>query len=317
MVKPAPGIEKLTPRDSAAWHALRGRDVTASVAGALFGLHPYVTRYGLWARKTGRMPASDMDSENEAMRRGRLLEPVAVALLRERHPDWRITHTGERNVYYRDPAARIGATPDVVATAPGRGRGVVQIKSVEAGVYAREWAPGGAEPEAPEWIMLQASIEAHLIGARWAVVAPLVVSHTLELPLIEVPLMPEVIDAVKAAVAEFWRMVDAGEQPDPDFDRDGPTIDALYAQGDDDYATDLTGDPDIPALIDRRADAARRKREAEAEIAEIDARVKAAMGEATSAHIGGGRRIAWRNRAKPGHYVPPSNFRVLTYPRSG
>src|SRR4029079_19449389 len=114
-------IDPLNERDR--WLELRKRDVTASVAGALFGVHDFVTPYQLWALKSGLI--EDNIVETAAMRRGRLLEPVAIRLLREERPTWRVEPC---STYFRDPHARIGATPDALAIDPERtGFGIVQI----------------------------------------------------------------------------------------------------------------------------------------------------------------------------------------------
>ena len=113
--------------DRTAWLKMRERDVTASVAGALFGdgVHDFTTRYGLWALKSGRLRQDP--GETDAMRRGRLLEPVAVQLMRELRPAWTIEPCA---TYFRDAGERIGATPDAFAVDPDRaGFGVLQIKS--------------------------------------------------------------------------------------------------------------------------------------------------------------------------------------------
>lgn len=305
-------IEVLSPRDRRAWLALRGHDVTASTVGALFGEHEFLTAYELWARKTGLIKVSS--EETPPMMRGRLLEPVAVQLLRETQPDWKIEHNAADNTYYRDPEARLGGTPDVIVEAPHRGRGVVQIKSVEASTYRRKWLVEG-EPEVPVWIALQATVEAYLTGAQWAAVAPLVIGHGLEMPLIEVPLMPGVIDAIKARVSDFWTMVAEGREPDPDYGRDGALIDQLYAIGDEAEEVDLSHDNRIPMLIVEREEAIEARKAAEARLAEIDTEVKAKMGHATVAHVGDGRRITWETRRRAGFTSPPTTYRFLKFPK--
>ena len=114
-------IERITPKDRAAWLRARGQDITASVVGALFGVHDFVTPMELWAVKTKRIQYSS--EETAPMRRGRLLEQVAVQMLREDYPDWDLEHNAAENVYYRDAARRLGATPDVIVQCPRRGRG--------------------------------------------------------------------------------------------------------------------------------------------------------------------------------------------------
>jgi hypothetical protein len=221
-------VERIVPANRAAWLAARVRDVTASQIGALFGEHEYVTPFSLWGLKTGRIPR-EQEEETPAMQRGRLLEPVAVQMLRERFPGWKIEHNAAENVYFRDPEARMGATPDVIAMAKDRGgKGVVQIKSVEASIFKRKWLDDEGNVEPPLWIALQATLEAHLVGARWAAVAPLVVGHGLDMPLIDIPLVDGVVGAMKAKVAEFWLMIEEGREPTPDFARDADAIEAIY-----------------------------------------------------------------------------------------
>lgn len=294
--------------------AIRGQDVTASQIGALFGEHEYTTAYELWAVKTGRVARSS--DETDAIRRGRHLEIVAVNLLREDHPDWKIEHNAAGNVYYRDPAARLGATPDVIVVAPGRGKGVIQVKSVEAGIFRRKWMDADGNVEPPFWIALQATLEAHLTGSAWAAVAPLVVGHGLEMPLIEIPLdhVDGVIDAMKAKAAEFWTMVAEGREPIPDYTRDAATIAAIYGSGDPEHEVDLTSDNRIPELIDARRLLASDLAVSKAAIEAIDAEVKAKLGTAHVAHIGRGRKITWKPEKREGFFVQPTTVRALRYP---
>lgn len=307
-------IERITPRDEAAWHRLRGKDVTASVIGALFGAHPYMTELELWGLKTGRLQRDD--GETEATRRGRLLEPVAVQILREDHPGWKISHNAAENVYYRDPDARIGATPDVLVEHPERGPGIIQIKSVEAGAFRRNWHDEDGEVEAPLWIALQATTEANLTKARWAAVAPMVIGFGIEMPLIDIPLIDGVWPAINDKVAAFWRMVEEGREPEIDYSRDGATIDRLYEIGNPADEVDLTDDERIPTLIERRAQLREAMAAAKSGIAEIDAEIKAKMGEAQVAHIGRGKRITWATRKRAATTTPATTFRALNFPKT-
>ncbi len=304
-------IERITPKDRAAWLALRNRDVTASVIGALFDAHEFLSPFELWARKTGRLAVSS--EETPAMQRGRLLEPVAVQLLRETYPAWKIEHNAQANIYFRDAAARLGGTPDAIVEHPERGRGVIQIKSVEASVFRRKWLVDG-NPEPPLWIALQAAVEAYLTGSRWAAVAPLVIGHGLEMPLVEIEIAPGLIDAIKGKVSEFWSLVESGLELPPDFARDAEVIDAMHGTGNGRAEVDLSTSNRIRELIATREAARLAAKNAEAQVEEIDAEVKWMMGEAEIAHIGQGQRITWKQQKRAGFYVAPKSFRVLRYP---
>lgn len=310
------GVEVIHPKDRQAWLRARQQDVTASTVGALWGVHEFLTTYELWASKTGRLPRQDQESD--AMRRGRLLEPVAVQILREEHPDWQIDYSTAEQTYYRDPALRLGATPDVQVVCPRRGKGIVQIKSVEAGIFRRKWQDEDGTSEAPLWIALQAILEAHLTGAEWAAVMPLVIGFGIEAPLVDVPLehMPAIIDQMAAKSAQFWEMVAEDREPVIDYARDADLIDRLYSVGDAREEVDLTGDDDLPLRLGHIAALRHRVRGDEKLIQAEEARIKAAMGTAEVAHIPGGRTITWKTLRRRNPDGSASVYRVLRLPRT-
>jgi hypothetical protein len=196
-------------------------DVTASIAGALLGVHPYATPNATYFLKAGII-ATDPE-ETPPMRRGRLLEPVAVRLLREEKPDWKIEVP---RAYYRDPELRLGATPDVFATNEA-GFGVIQIKSVEPSRFRRTWFAGDAI-EPPTYSIVQANIEAFMTGASWAAVAALVVGFGIDLHIVPIPIHAGIIDRIKAEVAVFWRRVERREPYPFDYAHDGDLIARLF-----------------------------------------------------------------------------------------
>jgi predicted phage-related endonuclease len=236
-------IERIAISDREQWLKLRQQDVTASAAGALLGVHEFVTPFGLWALKSGQVVEDP--EETGAMKRGRLLEPVAVELLKEQHPDWMVQHGG---FYLRDPEARLGATPDLFVDCPVRGRGIVQIKSVEGSIFRKKWKQDG-EATPPLWIAVQGILEAYLAGAKWASVAALVVGFGIDLHVVDVPIHPGVIDNLKAKTAEFWKLVETNTPPPVDFAKDGETLAKLYAETNGEVL-DLTTDNHLPALCE-------------------------------------------------------------------
>lgn len=232
--------------DREAWLAMRGADVTASVVGALFREHDFMTAFRLYQLKRGIV--ADDPEESAPMQRGRLLEPVAVQLLREMRPEWTVDHnTGPGSYYFRDPAARMGATPDILVLDPDRGLGVVQTKSVEPSIFRRKWKVDDWRAEPPLWIALQALVEMELTGARWAAVAPLVVSFGVDMPIIDIPATPGLMAKVREKIAEFWQMVDDGVEPTPEYGKDAAVIAALYGE-DDGGTVDLSGWNEGPEL---------------------------------------------------------------------
>jgi hypothetical protein len=312
-------IERIPVSSREHWLALRQHDITASVVGALFGVHDYQTPYGLYALKTG-LSAEDPE-ESDAMKRGRLLEPVAVQLLREQRPDWEIIHnTGEGGVYLRDPSANLGATVDVFVKCPVRGDGVVQIKSVEAGTFRRKWIdPDTRQVTPPLWIVLQTLTEAHLAGASWGAVAPLVVSYGIEMPVIDVPIHGDMIKKIRSQTRAFWSMIEEDREPDLDFEKDGALIARLYAQ-DDGSTVDLSGNRIVQILAERErlkqiesaGSAAEKARKV------IDTEIINMLGNSAVGTLPDGTEVSAKTTKRNGFEVKPTSFRtVRVKPGSG
>jgi YqaJ-like viral recombinase domain len=289
------------------WLTCRSQDVTASIAGALLGVHPYSTAYGLYLLKKGLI-AEDPE-ETGPMRRGRLLEPVAVQMLREDRPDW-IIHNHPIGYYYRDSVSRIGATPDVLATDEHGKLGIVQIKSVEPSIFRRDWKSEDGTIEPPLWIVVQGIIEAHLTGAEWAAVAPMVVGFGLEMPIIPIPIHAGILERIKFEVAAFWQRIEEGRNYDPDYGRDGSLIAKLYPQ-DNGAEIDLSSCNETPMFVDQLEAARAAKKAAETDEKSAKAALASKMGEASIALLSDGRRISHKTQSRAGYFVSESSFRVL------
>jgi hypothetical protein len=154
--------------------------------------------------------------------------------------------------YYRDPEARLGATPDCFAVDPERGRGVIQIKNPEPSAFKKGWKNDIGELEPPMYATIQAIVEAHLTKAKWAAVAALVVGYGIDLYIIDVPLHEGIIERVRAETAHFWRCVEFGKPPEPDFARDAETISMLYREASPGSELDLRQDNEIGDLLAER-----------------------------------------------------------------
>lgn len=293
------------------WHRLRGFDITASQIGGLFGVHEYATPFSIYHQKIGNLPPQP---DTPAMRRGRILEPAAVAWIREDHPKWGITYDESAKRYFRDPARRLGGTPDLIVDCPDRGLGNIQIKTLSSYDFATKWRdPETDETDPPLWISLQSLLEGHLIGADWCAAAALTIGSrgAIDVQIVDVDPVPGIIDAMAAASLDMWARIDRRDEPQPDFNADANLISQIYADGDDASEIDLTSDDDISGLIDARKDAQDRRRAADSDLKSIDAQIKHLMGDATVAHIGGGRRVTWKSQRRAAQWQAATESRVL------
>jgi hypothetical protein len=293
----------LTPIESdAQWHVLRGQVVGASEAAALVGVHEYLTYYGLWARKSKKLPA---EADNAAMERGRRLEAVAVDVIRDRFPELNVTVPRD---HYADHEFGLGATPDLLAH-DGRGNGLIQIKSVAPAIFRHNWRGDSDAVTPPIWIVIQALIEAYLVDAKWAAVAALVIDHEIDLHLIEVPLHAGIVEQIKGESLKFWEAVIAGREPDPDYKRDGELIRSVLKQ-DDGSEIDLSFDNELPATLAMRDAAIAEAKRCEEEVKTINAQLLHRLGSASIGRFNGGYISA--KTVKRGPYeVKATSYRQL------
>lgn len=300
-------IERIPITDRASWLRLRMQDLTASDIAAVAGVDPRRTPLKVFAEKTGMIPPAD---DSDILRRGRWLEAAVAEALRDERPTWDIRRAG---VYLRDPAIRMGATPDAVAIDPERpGLGAVQFKVVARPVFEREWEEG----RAPLKFQVQTLSEAMLIEADWAVVAALVVdTYSAELVVDEVPRHPAAEERIRETVRRFWSDVDAGRQPAPVYAADGEVIATLLAE-DDGTEIDLTADNLLPALLDERAELSETKKAADRRLSEIKTELLFKLGAAAAARVADGRRITAKTVRRAAYAVEATSYRDVRVQRA-
>lgn len=306
------GVERFPIIDRTSWLRWRKQDVTASVAAAVFGegVHPYMSSYNLWALKSGMI--EEEAEETPAMRRGRLLEPVALDMLREERPTWDVKAGRE---YYRDPASRIGATPDSLVRRPEvEGIGTVQIKTVGRFAFEKGWHGDLGDVEIPLWVAIQAHTEAMLTGATWASVAAMVLGDGgIDLHILDVPIKPKLMTRLRDLVADFWRRVAENDPYAPDYGRDAALIARIYS-ADDGGEVDLSGNNRMTDLIATRRvlkDAEGAGSAAEKERKLIDAEIIHILGNASRGILADGTIVEAKTVRRKAYAVEASQYRAV------
>lgn len=87
------------PNSQEEWLKARENGIGASEVAAVIGLSPWDTPFSLWLLKTGQIPPVE---ETQAMKMGKLLEPV-IAQLWEEATGWRIVKASAKDIIYQDP----------------------------------------------------------------------------------------------------------------------------------------------------------------------------------------------------------------------
>lgn len=291
------------------WLQLRKANVTASVVGALFGVHPFTTAAELYAEKSG---VEFEQKTNVRMRRGNRLERAVAEEVAEKRPDWKISPAG---VYLRDPDLRLGATPDFIIEGDPRGVGILQTKVTTRKAFRDGWQKRGDrnvdEIVPPFWIGLQTLTEMMLWGASWGAAAVYIDDpwdDTCE--ICEVARHDGAEQRIRDAVEKFWSDLEFGIEPALDYARDGDLIASLYPAAVPLKSIDLTGDNMLPVILAERAKLKGDVKVAQERLIEIDNEIRAKMGDAEIATIDG-FVVTYKNQHRKGYEVKPTSFRKL------
>lgn len=288
----------------------RQQDVTASVVPALFGLHPYVTPLKLYLMHSG-IEFPDQ-SDNPVLRRGRLLEGAVGLAVAEQRPDWTVS---KNEFYFHDPDLRLGATPDFFLEGDPRGLGVLQTKTVAPAIFDREWEGGRT---VPFWIVLQTLTECLLTDAAFGVVAAMRVdAFDLYVAILDIPRHPAAEDKIIVAVKQFWDDVANGREPGPDYGRDANLLAVIAPRAVKDKTIDLSGENELPGLLDQRAQLKEQIKAYQKRVDEIDAEFKFKLRDAERAVGLSDWSISFKNQHRNQYTVPESDFRVLRITRIG
>lgn len=121
--------------DSAEWHEIRSKGIGGSDVAPICGVSKWSSAYSLWAKKTGLV--TDDRTGSEAMRWGKVLEPLIADRFVEAHPDY---------LLYRDVGSWCHVdrdwqivNPDGVYQKPDGSYGILEIKTA---AYEDDWALG-------------------------------------------------------------------------------------------------------------------------------------------------------------------------------
>ena len=209
-------VEIIVPSNQEHWLEMRKSDVTSTESAALFGMSPYLTHFDLWHRKrTGIVPEFQTNSR---MAWGNRLE-AAIAYGIAEEQGWEIKPMKE---YLRDPDLRMGSSFDFVITNLGE-PAHLEIKNVDYLAFRDGWIEHeDGSIEAPEHIEMQVQHQMAVSGFKRTFIGAFIAGNRGV--VIERLRDEDVIAAIKAKVADFWRTVDDGQEPEPVMPGDADVI---------------------------------------------------------------------------------------------
>jgi len=294
-------VEVFEITDRAEWLKWRAGDLTASDIGAAAGVDRHKSPLALYSEKIGLlMPPGD----TPLMRRGRWLEMAVMSAIEEENPSWVLK---KATSYYRDADLRLAATPDFIAITDEPGITNIQAKVVSAPAYEANWSDGP-----PLAYQLQTLTEGMLMNAARSYVAALVIStYSAELHLHRVDRHQAAEDAVVGIAKAFWRCVDNGTPPPANYAQDAELIAALHPP-DKTVAEplDLTADNHLAVLLPELAALKSGMSSDRKRVEEIEAEIKAKLGDHETALLPGWR-LTWKPQKRKAVTMPEAHFRVL------
>lgn len=260
-------MEIIKPASQEEWLALRAKDITSTEAPALFGLSPYCTEFELWHRK--REATVVAIEENERMKWGKRLQDAIAAGIAQDNI-WAIRRMDE---YVRVPELRLGSSFDFRVQAHPHllledGKAPVpfpheagketesdcdddellEIKNVDALIFKDKWiVDEDGNVEAPPHIEVQVQHQLLVSNLKRARIGALIGGN--KVMLITRDRDDRIVSAIKAKAAAFWKSIDDGIAPAPDFRRDAEFIGQLYGYAEPGRVIDASESADVAALV--------------------------------------------------------------------
>lgn len=248
----------ITPNDEEHWLSLRTEDVTSTEAAALFGMSPYLTEFELWhAKREGRRIEIE---DNERMKWGRRLEAAIAYGIAEDH-GW---DARPFKVYGRhDDCPRMGSSFDFEVIDPERGPGILEIKNVDSLQYRRAGWEDEEGAEAPVHIEIQLQHQLEVSGRAWGAIGVLVGGNTPKVFIRERD--TDIGESIRNKIAAFWRSIELGIVPEPNFERDAAFIRRMHRDAQPGQFADLTSNNRAEELCARYQAAGEVERQARAD----------------------------------------------------
>jgi putative phage-type endonuclease len=202
---------------SAQWHELRAQNIGGSEVAALFGKSPFMSRLKLWQIKSGAIVADDL-SGNETVQAGAFLEKGILPWACQKY-NLSMPTTG---VYVRHQQVfGMACTPDAW------NQETQEIMQIKVAFSRQKWKIFEDDIiEAPLHYIMQCQ---HEMACTGSVRCHLVVFFigTGKLLRLVIERDNDLIAILENEVEKFWNSINTHQPPEPDYEQDGATIQAI------------------------------------------------------------------------------------------
>jgi putative phage-type endonuclease len=286
-----------------AWLAARTSGIGASEIAAAIGQSPYQSMFALWSEK---VTGERQEIDSEAAEWGVELEPLIIKKFGERTgrkvAPWNQLHT------VVSPAHDwLRCTPDAIQIDDERGPGTLQVKTTSLRLESN-W-----KDDPPIHVQIQAQFEAWMLGFEYGTVCALIGGQRLVWH--DFTVNKRFIAVTLKKLAEFWELVQSGNPPE--VDGSDSTTAAIKRM----YPVDEGGEIDLGAehekLVAKKLSLGQRKQRIEKTLAEVDNRLRVALGDYTAGVLPSGVKVTNKSQTRPETVMKASTFRVLRISTKG
>lgn len=291
------------------WLESRRRFIGSSDVAAIFG-EGYADQspISVWDSKVN---GTRGDRDDERLWIGFELQPSLCRIF-SRFTGVSCASPGDYAIHYRDDISWMGASLDAVADHPDFGPIPLELKNI-SWLQSKEWREGGA----PLKFLVQVNYQMAVTGSSHAYLFGLVGGNEPYSLLIE--RNDRFIETMIARLAEFWDYVERREMPTVDrfpVDNYAATNTFLSKLWPDDNGASVPMPPEADEWIQQREDAKAAIKDAEKLVDEAEAKIKAALGEATVGLFPCGSCVTWKTQHRKEYVVKASSSRVLRHKAS-
>lgn len=282
------------------WLAKRTQGIGASEAAGVCGASRYrdSTPLAIWARKRGLAPPVQ---ETMKMRFGTMAEPFVVAEY-VRQTGRTIGVPAPFSLYRSKVRPWQLATPDRFVHDPVKGWGVMEIKTTGER-NAAEWSEG-----APREYLIQVAHQLAVLGLSWTSLCVLI-GNASDLRWIDLDRDEKLEGEIVKLEEAFMASLASGEEPKA-LGADNPVLALLHPKELEKGLT-VALPPEFADLDGRRIEVEATIEKATDEKADIDARIKQAIGENHRGVLPNGVSYSWTEQERKAYPVAPSKSRVL------